>query len=100
MQTMKQTVKHAALAAIMASMALSLTAAEWYVDASASAEGADGSQAKPYPVIQTAVDRASDDDTIYVAEGVYSSGETQLDGPSYSRVDIAKKLHLIGAGRG
>jgi pectin methylesterase-like acyl-CoA thioesterase len=63
-----------------------------------------GSEGNPYTTIQAAVDAAAGGDTIVVAEGVYTQGETVLiDGNnSYSRVCIRKKpgLKLIGAGRG
>jgi pectin methylesterase-like acyl-CoA thioesterase len=63
-----------------------------------------GSEGNPYTTIQAAVDAAVGGDTIMVAEGVYTQGETVLiDGNnSYSRVCIRKKpgLKLIGAGRG
>ena len=43
----------------------------WYVDASAAAESADGSEEHPFPTINEAIDCAWTDDTVLVAPGVY-----------------------------
>ena len=77
-------------------------AADWYVDASASSDGADGSELKPFKTIQAAVDAASANDTIRVAKGVYAEGMRQVSNYSYARVHIYKKpgLKIVGAGRG
>ena len=77
-------------------------AADWYVDDDAAAAGADGSREHPYPTIQQAVTAASANQTIYVAEGVYTNGQTQVNKAAYARVHINNKagLKLIGAGRG
>ena len=77
-------------------------ASDWYVDASASSDGANGSELKPFKTIQAAVDAASANDTIRVAAGVYANGMTQVSNYSYARVYIHKKpgLRIIGAGRG
>ena len=77
-------------------------AAEWYVDDDAITEVADGTSSHPYPTIQAAVSRAGANDVIYVAEGVYSSGEEQIDGIRYARVHVSGKsgLKIMGAGRG
>ena len=54
-----------------------------------------------YSTIQAAVDAATNDDRIYIAEGVYDAGGESLPDSTSSRVKIdGKKLHLIGAGRG
>lgn len=77
-------------------------AADWYVDDDAAAAGADGSREHPYPTIQQAVKAASANQTIYVAEGVYTNGQTLVSGAAYARVHINNKpgLKLLGAGRG
>ena len=78
-------------------------AADWYVDASASSDGADGSELKPFKTIQAAVDAASANDTIRVAEGVYAEGAKVVEEGSASKSVVSiinKKLHLIGAGKG
>ena len=77
-------------------------AAEWYVDDDAVVEGADGTSAHPYPTIQAAVSRAGANDVIYVAAGVYSSGEELITGSRYARVHVSGKtgLKILGAGRG
>ena len=86
-------------AAISAALAAN---ADLYVDASASADGADGTEAKPYPTIQAAVNSASASDVIRVAEGVYTNGSGIVSGASHARVYINGKpgLKIIGAGRG
>ena len=75
-----------------------LAADTWYVRAGAT--GGDGSKASPFGVIQDAVDRAAGGDTVYVAEGVYSTGGDNRSG-IMSRVSIVRKpgLKLVGAGR-
>ena len=77
-------------------------AADWYVDDDAAAAGANGSREHPYPTIQQAVTAASANQTIFVAEGVYTSGQTLVSGAAYARVYINNKpgLKLLGAGRG
>lgn len=55
-----------------------------YVDDDATAGAADGSVSAPFPTIQEAVDAASDNDVIAVAEG------------TYGQVQIAKPLSLYG----
>ena len=85
---------------LMASGLMALAAmfarADLYVDAAADPSSADGSAENPYVTIQAAVDAASADTTIRIAEGVYDQG-----GADSSRVRIYyKTIHLIGAGRG
>ena len=58
----------------VAAAAYTWPAADWYVDDDAAAAGADGSREHPYPTIQQAVKAASANQTIYVAEGVYTNG--------------------------
>lgn len=80
-----------------------IASADIYVNAVASQEGADGSEAHPYVTIQDAVNNASNGDTIRVAEGVYSTGALPVaEGSACHSVVtiIGKRLHLIGAGRG
>lgn len=83
--------------------AAGLPSADWYVDDDATSEGADGSAGRPFPTIQQAVSSASANQTIYVAEGVYTNGMYHhTSGASYVRVYIDSKpgLKLVGAGRG
>ena len=78
-------------------------ASDWYVDASASSDGANGSELKPFKTIQAAVDAASANDTIRVAAGRYSASSGCVeDNTKCESVVIVKnkKLHIIGAGRG
>ena len=94
--------KIALSSALFLGAAFSGHADTYYVDASASANGADGTEQRPFPTIQAAVDAASANDTIRVAAGVYANGMTQVSNYSYARVYIHKKpgLRIIGAGRG
>ena len=74
----------------------------YYVDASALANGADGTEQRPFPTIQAAVDAASANDTIRVAAGRYSASSGCVeDNTKCESVVIVKnkKLHIIGAGR-
>ena len=79
-------------------------AADFYVDDDAAASGANGSREHPYPTIQQAVSAAGANQTIYVAEGVYTNGMGLISAASsaYARVYVKDKpgLKIIGAGRG
>ena len=71
--------------------------ADWYVDDDASAEGADGSLAHPYPTIQQAVEAASANQTIYVAEGVYTNEGTMGSDPVVIPMRVLVELDIINA---
>jgi hypothetical protein len=95
--------KIALSSALFLGAAFSGHADTYYVDASALANGADGTEQRPFPTIQAAVDAASANDTIRVAAGRYSasSGRVEDDTACESVVIVKnKKLHIIGAGRG
>lgn len=95
----QKVVRRLALLAVVFFSASPVLAAEWHVDASASA-GGDGSASAPYATIQAAIDAESTqaDDTILVAPGVYDTGDTV----GYSsgtcsqrtRVHLTKRLTL------
>lgn len=68
---------------------------EWHVDASAAANGADGSAEKPYATIQAGVNAAKPGDTVLVAPGDYASGSVDLRGDgSQSRVAFDGKTNI------
>lgn len=74
----------------------------WYVSVHAAA-GGNGSRATPFTTIQAAVDAASAGDTVKISEGTYNAGTvsftTSAGFASLSRVDVTKRLRIIGAGR-
>ena len=72
-------------------------AADWYVDDDAAAAGADGSREHPYPTIQQAVQAASANQTIYVAEGVYTNEGTMGSDPVVIPMRVLVELDIINA---
>ena len=72
-------------------------AADWYVDDDAAAAGANGSREHPYPTIQQAVQAASANQTIYVAEGVYTNEGTMGSDPVVIPMRVLVELDIINA---
>ena len=90
-----------------ATLATCAYAENWYVDASKAAGSGDGkSPSTAFHTIQEAVDAASADDTVVVAEGVYADGETNVwtythGGSSHqqqTRVLVTKTLNIVASG--
>jgi len=82
-----QAIRHALILAGTLGFALPAGAASFYVNASATCAGADGSAAKPFCTIQAGVGKAATGDTVQVAAGTY-----------YEDVSISNKgLRILGA---
>ena len=85
------------LCMVVAAAADTWPAADWYVDDDAAAAGADGSREHPYPTIQQAVEAASANQTIYVAEGVYTNEGTMGSDPVVIPMRVLVELDIINA---
>ena len=64
----------------------------YYVDASALANGADGTEQRPFPTIQAAVDAASANDTIRVAAGRYSASSGRVGDDTKCESVVIRRL--------
>ena len=85
------------LCMVVAAAADNWPAADWYVDDDAAAAGANGSREHPYPTIQQAVQAASANQTIYVAEGVYTNEGTMGSDPVVIPMRVLVELDIINA---
>ncbi|MBQ3289924.1 MAG: hypothetical protein IJH50_10975 [Kiritimatiellae bacterium] len=85
--------------AIAALVAHQCSANTWWVDDDWYDQGGDGTEARPFGTIQTALDNPSfvAGDTVNVKAGVYNRGATQntsYGGTISNRVVITKKVHI------